>query len=77
MVVAWWCGGGVAVVWWRCGSGVLRLIGKHAIYAVSSLPAASGRAATVVYVNDESGGATMAFSDGINWRRVQDRAIVK
>ena len=53
------------------------LIGKHAIYAVSSLPAASGRAATVVYVNDESGGATMAFSDGINWRRVQDRAIVK
>ena len=52
------------------------LIGKHAIYAVSSLPAASGRAATVVYVNDESGGATMAFSDGINWRRVQDRAIV-
>ena len=30
----------------------------------------------MVYVSNESGGATMAFSDGTNWRRVQDRAIV-
>lgn len=29
-----------------------------------------------VIVTDESGGAVMAFSDGSNWRRVTDRAIV-
>lgn len=30
----------------------------------------------LIYVYDESGGPTLAFSDGTNWRRVQDRAIV-
>ena len=30
----------------------------------------------MIFVSNESGGATMAFSDGTNWRRVQDRAIV-
>ncbi len=30
----------------------------------------------VIYVSDETGGATMAFSDGTNWRRVQDRVVV-
>ena len=38
-------------------------------------PEINGRAA-FVYVSDESGGATLAFSDGTNWRRVQDRVIV-
>lgn len=35
----------------------------------------TGRAATI-YVSDATGGATLAFSDGTNWRRVQDRVIV-
>ena len=30
----------------------------------------------LIGVTDETGGATLAFSDGTNWRRVQDRAIV-
>jgi sugar lactone lactonase YvrE len=30
----------------------------------------------MLYVTDEVGGPTMAFSDGTNWRRVQDRAII-
>jgi len=30
----------------------------------------------VIYVSNETGGATLAFSDGTNWRRVQDRAVV-
>jgi hypothetical protein len=30
----------------------------------------------LVYVSDETGGAVMAFSDGTNWRRVTDYAIV-
>ena len=30
----------------------------------------------MIFVSNESGGATMAFYDGSNWRRVQDRAII-
>jgi hypothetical protein len=30
----------------------------------------------MIYVSDETGGAVMAFSDGSNWRRITDRAIV-
>ena len=44
-------------------------------YTVAGLPAAT-TAGGFIYVSDETGGATMAFSDGTNWRRVQDRAIV-
>lgn len=32
--------------------------------------------ASVVYCTDEAGGATLAFSDGSDWRRVSDRAVV-
>lgn len=44
-------------------------------YAVAGLPAAT-QAQRIIYVSDETGGATLAFSDGTNWRRVQDRAVV-
>jgi len=44
-------------------------------YTVSTLPSASV-AAQLVYVSDETGGAVLAFSDGTNWRRITDRAIV-
>jgi hypothetical protein len=30
----------------------------------------------LVFVTDESGGATLAFSDGSQWRRTSDRAVV-
>ena len=43
---------------------------------VASLPAASGYTGAMVYVTDEAGGAVPAFSDGTNWRRVTDRAVV-
>ena len=33
-------------------------------------------AGQIIYVSDESGGAVLAFSDGTNWRRSTDRAIV-
>jgi hypothetical protein len=45
-------------------------------YNVAALPAASSYTGAMAYVPDEAGGATMAFSDGTNWRRVQDRAVV-
>ena len=31
---------------------------------------------SLIFVSDETGGAVPAFSDGTNWRRVTDRAIV-
>ena len=50
-------------------------------YAKINLPSASlwGNGAdlsALVFVNDEAGGKTLAFSDGTNWRRVTDNAIV-
>ena len=45
-------------------------------YTVATLPSASSYETAIIYVSDETGGATLAFSDGTNWRRVQDRAIV-
>lgn len=47
----------------------------HDSFKVASLPNA-GVPGQMIYVSDESGGATMAFSDGSNWRRITDRAIV-
>jgi hypothetical protein len=50
---------------------------RLASYAVAGLPsAATAGAGGMIYVSDESGGATPAFSDGTNWRRVSDRAVV-
>lgn len=35
-----------------------------------------GEEGQIVYVSNEAGGKTLAFHDGTNWRRVQDRAVV-
>ena len=45
-------------------------------YTVAGVPSAATYARGLIYVSDESGGAVLAFSDGTNWRRVTDRAIV-
>ena len=45
-------------------------------YTVLTLPTASEYPRGVIYVSNETGGATLAFSDGTNWRRVQDRVVV-
>lgn len=45
--------------------------------AKSALPsAATVGAGTLFLVTDEAGGAVIAFSDGADWRRVTDRAVV-
>jgi hypothetical protein len=44
-------------------------------YTVAGVPSASP-AAQIAYISNEAGGAVLAFSDGTNWRRVTDRAIV-
>lgn len=46
-------------------------------YTVAGVPSASSSGAgSMIYVSNESGGAVMAFSDGTNWRRVTDRAVI-
>lgn len=45
-------------------------------FTVATLPDPTKNEGRQIYVSDEVGGATLAFSDGTNWRRVQDRAIV-
>lgn len=45
-------------------------------YTVPGVPAASAGAGQIIFVSNESGGAVLAFSDGTNWRRVTDRAVV-
>lgn len=45
-------------------------------FSVASLPSAntSGSGA-IAYITNASGGATMAYSDGANWRRIKDDAV--
>lgn len=45
-----------------------------ASYTVAGVPTAV--AGGLIYVSDETGGPVMAFSDGTNWRRMTDRAVV-
>jgi hypothetical protein len=49
---------------------------RLAAFAVASLPDAGAGAGQVIYVSDAAGGAVLAFSDGADWRRVTDRAVV-
>lgn len=45
-------------------------------YTVAGVPAAADYTGGTIFVSNESGGAVLAFSDGTNWRRVTDRAII-
>ena len=46
-------------------------------YTVATVPDATSHDYGLIFVTNETGGATVAFADGSgNWRRVQDRAIV-
>jgi cobalamin biosynthesis protein CobT len=48
-------------------------------FTVAQVAAGAVRASgapVAIIVSDEAGGLTLAFSDGTNFRRVQDRAVV-
>lgn len=45
-------------------------------FTVASLPSAADNPRMLIYVSDAAGGAIPAFSDAVNWRRVDTRAIV-
>ena len=68
----------IARVWYRWVLGITnRINGAPELpeHTVATLPAATG-AKRLIYVHDEAGGAVVAFSDGTNWRRTTDRAVV-
>ena len=44
-------------------------------YTVAGVPAATA-VGQLIYVSNEAGGATIAFSDGTSWRRMADRAVI-
>lgn len=44
-------------------------------YTVATVPKVV-KSGVLIYVTDEVGGATVAFSDGTNWRRVADRVVI-
>ena len=45
-------------------------------YRVAFVPDATVQAGQIIFANDEIEGPVLAFSDGINWRRVTDRAVI-
>ncbi|WP_114954316.1 hypothetical protein [Sphingosinicella terrae] len=45
-------------------------------FTLADLPAAADWPQGLIHVPDEAGGPVVAFSDGTNWRRVTDRAVV-
>lgn len=50
---------------------------SHDSYTVTEANNLSGlQSGDMIFVSNESGGATMAFYDGTNWRRIQDRAVI-
>lgn len=52
-------------------------LNKPESYTVGTLPSAStAGAGAMTYVTDDVGGSTLAVSDGTNWRRTSDRAII-
>lgn len=52
------------------------LIFQAKSYTVAGVPAAATYPRAIVYVSNEAGGATLAFSDGTNWRRTKDLAVI-
>ena len=54
-----------------------RMPTAHDSYTVSEAGSITGMSAgDMIFVSDETGGATMAFYDGSNWRRVQDIEVI-
>ena len=49
---------------------------KLTLYTVATAPTAANYRGAMIHVSDESGGEVPAFSDGTNWRRVTDRAVI-
>jgi hypothetical protein len=49
---------------------------RIALYTVATLPDPVEWRGGLIIVTDETGGEVLAWSDGTNWRRSTDRAVV-
>lgn len=49
-------------------------VGTHP-YSLATLPAAATFPRAMIYVSDMTGGAQIAYSDGVNWRRMSDLSV--
>jgi hypothetical protein len=50
---------------------------SHSSYTVTEVNSLTGMTpGDMVFISDEVGGPTMAFYDGVNWRRIQDRQVI-
>ena len=58
------------------GAASLASVNRLKAFVNADLPDAAMNPGLLIYVSDEAGGAVPAFSDGANWRRVTDRAVV-
>ncbi|KAF0130520.1 MAG: hypothetical protein FD152_2110 [Xanthobacteraceae bacterium] len=77
---------GLSILFRPGGSATLTMLASRTIsgvpftlpsYTVATVPSASAMTAgTEIFVTNEAGGAVPAFSDGTNWRRVTDRAVI-
>ncbi len=56
-------------------AGVIRP-GAYTVAEANALTAAAAGAGAGIYVTNETGGAVPAFSDGTDWRRGTDRAVI-
>lgn len=60
----------------RTGGVAFKALGPIPSYEVATAPEAIAYPRCLIHVSDESGGETLAFSDGTYWRRMSDRAII-
>lgn len=74
-------GGFVSRAWAEFFSGVFRILRNSEpwpfpTFSATGLPDPVNFEGCGIYVRDEAGGPTIAFSDGTSWRRVTDRNVV-
>jgi len=58
------------------GSASIASVNRLKSFVKADLPDPLMSLGLLIYVSDETGGAVPAFSDGANWRRITDRAVV-
>ncbi len=71
----------IRAAWFRWVSQVSDILGGRRPLqlqskTVAGVPPAADWPGCMIYVSNETGGAVPAFSDGTNWRRTTDRAII-
>lgn len=49
---------------------------KPKAYTVATMPSATTFARTIIWVADDIGGETLAYSNGTNWLRVSDGSVI-